>query len=77
MQVLLRDPADGSRALMHATSWWNVDTASQNLQDPQKPIWVSLSQVSCRSHQPDCCGACTGLTAVDSHVTWCRQASGT
>lgn len=43
-EVLLRNSADGDRPLVHATSWWNVDQATANLQDPSKPIWVSLSQ---------------------------------
>lgn len=44
-QVLLRNMDDSGRALVHATSWWNVAAASSNLRDPSKPIWVSLSQV--------------------------------
>ena len=43
-QVLLRNPADGGRALVHATSWWNAAAASSNLRDPSQPIWVSLTQ---------------------------------
>lgn len=43
-QVLLRNPDNGGRALVHATSWWNTDAASSNLRDPSQPIWVSLSQ---------------------------------
>lgn len=43
-EVLLCNQHDGGKALVHATSWWNIDEASSSLPDPKKPIWVSLSQ---------------------------------